>query len=174
MRLAVLYDARVHLPAFHALKAWHLAVMASSTSLFHHQVSRCHQLGFVVPHTSSVVFSKPVMSFAQISSVVVAASVSTAGTCALKTSWNRLNVWGSLSFHTFGRGVNLCLIWGGISIIMSHTRSWCCRATSSPGITFTSITSLRRLFRNNMKSIWVAVLPDLYVMWWLSRFLKHV
>ena len=38
MRLAVLYDARVHLPAFHALKAWRLAVMASSTSLFHHQV----------------------------------------------------------------------------------------------------------------------------------------
>ena len=36
MRLAVLYDARVHLPAFHALKAWRLAVMASSTSLFHH------------------------------------------------------------------------------------------------------------------------------------------
>ena len=28
MRLAVLYDARVHLPAFHALKAWRLAVMA--------------------------------------------------------------------------------------------------------------------------------------------------
>ena len=32
MRLAVLYDARVHLPASHALKAWRLAVMASSTS----------------------------------------------------------------------------------------------------------------------------------------------
>ena len=59
--------------------------MASSTSLFHHQVSRRHRWGFVVPHTSSVVFSNPVLSFAQISSVVVAASVSTAGTCALKT-----------------------------------------------------------------------------------------
>ena len=47
MRLAVLYDARVHLPAFHALKAWRLAVMASSTSLFHHQVSRRHRWGFV-------------------------------------------------------------------------------------------------------------------------------
>ena len=47
MRLAVLYDARVHLPAFHALKAWRLAVMASSTSLFHHQVSEyaSEQLG---------------------------------------------------------------------------------------------------------------------------------
>ena len=42
MRLAVLYDAHVHLPAFHALKAWRLAVMASSTSLFHHQISRRH------------------------------------------------------------------------------------------------------------------------------------
>ena len=28
MCLAVLYDALVHLPAFHALKAWRLAVMA--------------------------------------------------------------------------------------------------------------------------------------------------
>ena len=43
MRLVVLYDARVHLPAFHALKVWRLAVMASSTSLFHHQVSRRHR-----------------------------------------------------------------------------------------------------------------------------------
>ena len=75
MRLAVLSDARVHLPAFHALKAWRLAVMASSTSLLHHQVSRHHLWGFVVAHTSSVVFSKPVLSFAQISSVVVAASI---------------------------------------------------------------------------------------------------
>ena len=32
MRLAVLYDARLHLQAFHALKAWRLAVMALSTS----------------------------------------------------------------------------------------------------------------------------------------------
>ena len=28
-----------------------------------------------------------------------------------------------LSFHTFGRAVNLRLIWGGISIIMSHTKA---------------------------------------------------
>ena len=45
MRLAVLYDARVHLPAFHALKAWPLAIMALSTSLFHHQVSRRQSVG---------------------------------------------------------------------------------------------------------------------------------
>ena len=62
--------------------------MASSTSLFHHQVSPHHRWGFVVPHTSSVVFSKPVLSFAQISSVVVAPSVSTAGTCDIyKQDW---------------------------------------------------------------------------------------
>ena len=73
------------------------------------------------------------LEFHPISSVIIAASVSTAGTCTLKTSWNQLRVWGSLCFHTFGRGV----LWGGISIIISHTRSWCCRATSSPGITFT-------------------------------------
>ena len=56
-------------------KAWRLAVMASSTSLFHHKVSCHHRWGFVVPHTSSVVFSKPVLSFAQISSVVVAVKI---------------------------------------------------------------------------------------------------
>ena len=44
MRLAVLYDAHVHLPAFHALKAWRLAVMASSTSLFQ-CVSDCRSRG---------------------------------------------------------------------------------------------------------------------------------
>ena len=54
MRLAVLYDARVHLPAFHALKAWRLAVMASSTSLFHHQVSRRHQWGLSLEYSMSV------------------------------------------------------------------------------------------------------------------------
>ena len=33
--LLFLYDAHVHLPAFHALKAWCLAVMASSTTKLH-------------------------------------------------------------------------------------------------------------------------------------------
>ena len=51
---------------------------------------------------------QPVLGFTQISSVVVAASFSTAGTSALKTSWNRLRVWGSLSFHTYGCGLNIC------------------------------------------------------------------
>ena len=57
---------------------------------------------------------------------------------------------------------------------MLHTSSWCCRATSSPGITFTSVTSLRMVLRKRMKSICMAMFPDLYVMRWLSSFLKHV
>ena len=92
----------------------------------------------------------------------------------LKTSWKWLLVWGSLSFQTLRQGVNLRLDFGGTSILMSHTRSWCCRATSSPGITFTSVSSLRMVLRKRMKSICVAVFPDLYVMRWLSCFLKHV
>ena len=70
--------------------------------------------------------------------------------------------------------MNLGLDFGGTSILMLHTSSWCCRATSSPGITFTSVTSLRMVLRKRMKSICVAMFPDLYVMRWLSSFLKHV
>ena len=62
----------------------------------------------------------------------------------------------------------------GTSILMLHTRSWCCRAISSPGITFTSVTSLRMVLRKKMKSICDVMFPDLYVMRWLSRFLKRV
>ena len=68
----------------------------------------------------------------------------------------------------------LALAFGGTSILMSHTRSWCCRATSSPGITFTSVTSLRMVLWKRMKSICVAMFTDLYVMRWLSHSLKHV
>ena len=95
-------------------------------------------------------------------------------TCKLKTSWKWLLVWGSLSYQTLRRGVNFHLDFGGTSILMSHTRIWCCKATSSPGITFTSVTSLRMVLQKSMKSICVAMFPDLYVMRWLSRFLKHV
>ena len=56
--------------------------------------------------------------------------------------WKSLLVWGSLSFQTLRWWVNLHLDFGGTSILMLHIRSWCCRATSSPGITFTSVTSV--------------------------------
>ena len=69
MHLVVLYDTRVHLPAFYALKA----VMVLSTSLTSFSPPSA---GFILPHTSSVVFSKAALSFARISPVVVAASVS--------------------------------------------------------------------------------------------------
>ena len=110
----------------------------------------------------------------QISSVAPSATPADVLTCKLKTCWKWLLVWGSLSFQTLRRGVNLRLDFGGTSILMSLTRSWCCRATSSPGITFTSVTSLRMVLRKRMKSICVAMFPDLYVMRWLSCFLKHV
>ena len=67
---------------------------------------------------------------------------------------------------------NLHLDFGGTSILMLHTRSRCCRATLSPGITFTSVTSLRMVLQKRMKSICVAMFPSLYVMRWLSLFLK--
>ena len=50
--LAMSYDACVQLPTFPALKVWYLAVMASSASLFHHQVSHHDRWGLVVPHIS--------------------------------------------------------------------------------------------------------------------------
>ena len=58
----------------------------------HHQVSHRHWWVLVVTHTSSVVLSRPVLSFALVSSVVVSASFSTAGTNALNTSWNQLHI----------------------------------------------------------------------------------
>ena len=148
--------------------------MAFSTCSFHHQGSRRQQCGLVVPHTSSVVLSSPVMMLFQISSVASSATAADVLTCKLKTSSNWLLIWGSLSFQTVRRGVNLRLDFGGTSILMSHTRSWCCRATSSPGITFTAVTSLCMVLRKRIKSICVAMFPDLYVIRWLSRFLKRV
>ena len=70
--------------------------------------------------------------------------------------------------------MNLRLDFGGTPILMSHTRSQCCRTTSSPGITFTSVTSLRMVLWKRMMSICVAMFTDLYMMRWLSRFLKRV
>ena len=148
--------------------------MAFSTCSFYHQVSRHQRWGRVVPHTSSVVLSSPVLILFQISSVAPPAIPADVLTCTLKTSWKWLLVWGSLSFQTLRWGVNLRLDFGGTSVLMSYTRSWCCRATSSPGITFTSVTSLCMVLRKRMKSICMAVFPDLYVMRWLSGFLKHV
>ena len=140
--------------------------MAFSTCSFHHQVSQRQRCGQVVSHTSSVVLSSSVLMLFQISSVAPSATPAYVLTCKFK--W--LLVWGSLSFQT----LNLRLAFGGTSVLMSHTRSWCCRPTSSPRITFTSVISLRMVLWKRMKSICMAMFPDLYVMRWLSRFLKHV
>ena len=174
MHLAASYDALVPSPVYQALKAFRLAAMAFSICSFFQQLSWHQPWGWIVPHTSSVVLSRPVLMLFQISSVATSATPADALTCKLKTSWKWLLVWGSLSFQTLRWGVNLCLDFDGTSILMSHTRSWCCRATSSPGITFTSVTSLHMVFWKRMKSICVARFPDLYVMRWLSHFLKHI
>ena len=140
--------SQVPLPVFQALKAFHLAAMAFSTYSFHHQVSQCQQWGWIVPLTTSVVLSRPVLMLFQISSV--AATPADALTCKLKTSWKWLLVWGSFSFQTLRQWVNLGLDFSGTSILMSHTRSWCCRATSLPGITFTSLTGLLMVLQKKM------------------------
>ena len=86
------------------LKTCRLAVMASSTYLFHMTTKSCHHRR-VVLHTSSVVFRKPaVLRFAQISSVVVTTANSVVDKCTLKTSWKLLHFRGSLSFHILGPG----------------------------------------------------------------------
>ena len=94
----------------------------------------------------------------QISSVAPSATPADVLTCKLKTSWKWLLVWGSLSFQTLRQGLNLRLDFGGTSILMSHTRSWCCRATSSPGITFTSVTSLRMVLRTSSSACQFVIL----------------
>ena len=112
--------------------------MTFSTCSFQHQVSRRQRWGRLVLHTSAVLSSSVLMLF-QISSVDASATPADMLTCKLKSSWNWLLVWGSLNFQTLRRGLNLRLDFSGTSILMSHTRSWCCRATSSPEITFTSL-----------------------------------
>ena len=62
------------------------------------------------------------------------------------------------------RGLALRLDFVGMLILMSHTRSWCCRATSLPGITFTSVTSLCMVLQKRIKSICMADFPT--CMWW--------
>ena len=104
MCLAALYDALVPSPVFHALKAFCKVAVAFSTCSFH-QVSQCHRWGRVMPHTSTVVLSRPVLMLFQISSVVVSATLK----CKLRTSWKWLLIWGSLIFQTWRRGVKLRL-----------------------------------------------------------------
>ena len=124
------------LSVFKALKASCLATMAFSKCSFHHQVSRHQWLGWVVRYTSSVVLSSPALMLFQIFSVAASAAPADMLTCKLKNSWKWLLVWGYLSFQTLRWGVNFHLDFGDTSILMLHTRNWCCRATSLPGITY--------------------------------------
>ena len=141
-----------------ALKAFHWAAMAFSTCSFHPSFHYANG-GAELCHTSSVVLSSPVLMLFQISSVAASARPHMRVEDLEMIAHLRV-----LSFQTLRQGVNLCLDFGGTSILMLHTRSWCCRATSSPGITFTSVTSLCMVLRKRMKSICVATFSDLYVM----------
>ena len=107
MRLAVLYDARVHLPAFHALKAWRLAVMASSTFLFHHQVSRPHRWGFDVPNASCCLQQTCLEFRPDFLSSSSRFSFHSGHMCLE----DFLESATSLMIHNFGCGMNLLLIW---------------------------------------------------------------
>ena len=152
--------------------------MAFSTCSFHHQVSRCQRCGRVVPHTSSVVLSSPVLMLFQISSVAPSATPADVLTCKLKTTWKWLLVWGSLSFQTLRRGVNLRLDFGGTykklmlqSYFLTRDHFYICdKFAHGP----TEKDEVCMVLRKRMKSICVAMFPDLYVMRWLSRFLKYV
>ena len=169
--------ALVPLPVFQALKAFPLAAMAFSTCSFHHQVSRRQWLDAVVPYTSLVL--TPHLCWAG-QSLCYSWYPQWQHQLQLQThlhvSWRPVNnySWWSLSFQTLRWGMNLCLYFGRTSILISLTRSWCCRVSSLPGITFTSVTSLCMVLSKVMRSICMATFPDLYVMRWLSRFLEHV
>ena len=71
------------------LESFPLGSIAFSMCSFHHQVSRRQRCGRVVPHTSSVVLSSPVLMLFQISSVVPSAKPADVLTCKLKTTWSR-------------------------------------------------------------------------------------
>ena len=57
----------------------------------------------------------------------------------------------------------LALGFGGTPILMWHTRSWCCRATSLPRITFTSVKSLNMVLWKGSLSVWLHFLT---CTWW--------
>ena len=68
---------------------------------------------------------------------------------------------------------------------MTHPSSCCIQETDVAGLlpcqgSLTSVTSLRMVLRQRMKSptekdeVCVAMFPDLYLIRWLSRFLKRV
>ena len=123
MRLAVLYDADVHLPAFHALKAWRLAILASSTSSFQRQVSRRHRWGFVVPHTSVGSEQQTCLEFRPDFLSSRSRFSFHSGNMYLEDFLELATHLRISEFPHFRRDVNLLLIWDSISIIMSHTRS---------------------------------------------------
>ena len=67
--------------------------------------------------------------------------------------------------------MNLRLDFGSTSILISHTRSRCCRATSLSGITFTSVTvcaSLRMVLQKWMHGPMEK--DEVYLHGYLSRF----
>ena len=78
-----------------------------------------------------------------------------------------------ISFQTLRRGVNLCF-WWHITPHATYKKLMLQGYFLARDFFFTSVTSSHMLLRKSMKSICVAAFPDLYVMRWLSYFLKHV
>ena len=154
-------SARMHLPAFHALKAWRLAVMVSSTSLFHHQVSRHHRWGFVVPHTSSVVFSKPVLvlpRFPQYSSSLFSFHMCLEDFLETAT---RLRIFELPHFWTWGEfALDLRR---HINHHVAHKELMLQSNLLSRNHLHIHNKFVQAFFEITQSLIWVAVLPDLYV-----------
>ena len=170
MHLAALYDALVPLPVLQALKAFPLQwpfPRAHSTTRFHDAndwAALCH-----TPHLCWADQSLCCSRYPQWQHQLHLQT-------HLHASRRPGNIWSwwSLSFQTLRRGMNLRLDFGGTSILIWLTRSWYCRVTSSPGITFTSVISLCMVLWKRVRSMCMATFPDLYVMRWLSRFFEHV
>ena len=97
---------------------------SSSTWLFHHHVCILHGLFEETSHTCFVACK--IFSFGEVCdgllSFVLALNTSESSACFL----------GSLSLHTFMRGTNLRLGWGGMETLKSSTSNLCCDAHSSP------------------------------------------
>ena len=167
MHFAASYDALVPLPVFQALKAFSLAAMAFSAYSFHHQVSRLR----VRPSCAIHLLSCLELASLDVVPDILNGSISYSCRCTDLSVEDLLEMIACLrivKLPNLRRGMNLRLDCGGRSVLMSHSRSWCCRAASLPGITVTSVTSLRMVLRKRMKSICMTTFPDLDIMRWLS------
>merc|ERR1711911_179888 len=121
---------------------------SSGTWSFHHQVC-FHQVCLEEkPHTSLAVSRRGFLRLDQADSTGDGSTLNTESTTLdLKTPLNRLETAGSRSFQVRRRGTNFRFLGEGTLTLRLLASAACCWTTSSPGMTLTSVTSLRKLFR---------------------------